>query len=298
MSVFSSTWRCSLAAVAVGTLLGGAAPASAQDQPAGRSARASAPSSSEQDQLRQQLQSIRQRVEQLTKEGEGERAEVDRLKQEAQAIMARLSSRGPEAGPGQRRREPGPAGPGRGNPEQEKVRQQLQSLRQKIEQLEREGKHDEAESVKREAKAIYSRLAPRGPEAGPGQRCREAGPGDRTREAGLPGGRPLPPEDMAARIQHLRIAADNLKAAGLGREADGILQMAERMQSAATGGARPGRDGRPGPTPGMAPGPRGPANLVNPREVEELRGAVGEIARQMQQLREEMHRLAERNEKR
>jgi hypothetical protein len=103
---------------------------------------------------------------------------------------------------------------------------------------------------------------------------------------------------MAARVQHLRVAADNLKAAGLGREADGILQMAERMQAACSGDARQGRDGRPGPTPGAGPAPRGPAGSVNPREIEELRGAVGEIARQMQQLREEMHRLAERNEKR
>lgn len=79
---------------------------------------------------------------------------------------------------------------------------------------------------------------------------------------------PLPPEERERRRHHLRIAADNLRAAGMHELAERLLREAE---------------GRPG-MPGLPPGPPGP-------QPPELARALHDLTAQVQQLRREVEEL-------
>jgi beta-lactamase regulating signal transducer with metallopeptidase domain len=141
-----------------------------------------------------------------------------------------------------------------------------------------------------------------------------AGPG-----AGGPG-RPDGRGDLENKISHLRAAAENLRAAGMGEQADGILRMVERMRAAQREGMAPGRPGPGGPPPrdGMGPGPGGPPPRDGqgpgryspggpspregmgpggpegaPREIMELRTEVQEMRREMRELRDQVKHLVE-----
>jgi len=244
MSTLKTSWRCSLAATALWALLGNnPCQAVADDQPAEKSPSAA----TDRDKLHQQLQSMSQRIQQLEKDGKHDEAE--RLKREAKELYTKMSPHRPEAGP---------PGSNPSNPEREKLRQHWLSLRQKVEQLKKEGRHDEAEHLKREVQEIQADLYPRPPEAG--------SPASRRPQTSS--------REMEAKLQHLRAAAENLRAAGFGEQADNITKMMQRLQGEAREGSRPR--------------PESP-----PREIMELRSEVQQMRREMQELREQLKRLIE-----
>ncbi len=146
MSVVSNSWRCSLAAAALWTILGAAlVPATADDQPA-----KAAPAAVDRQQAEQQLRSIKEKVAQLEKDGKHDEAE--KLKQQAHEIAVKLRDAGGRTPSSQ---------PAVSGPEAEKIRAQLKDISQKVAQLEKDGKHEEAERLKHEAMALYSKLNPR-----------------------------------------------------------------------------------------------------------------------------------------
>lgn len=243
MSMLKTSWRCSLAATALWALLGNnPSQAVADDRPAEKSP----PAATDRDQLRRQLQAISQQVQQLEKEGKHDEAE--RLKREARELYTKMSPHRPEAGP---------PGSNPSNPEREKLRQHWLSLKQKVEQLEKEGKRDEAERLKREMQEMQAKLYPHGAEAGAAASRRPQASGE-----------------TEAKLQHLRAAAENLRAAGFGEQADNIAKMMQRLQGEAREGGRPR--------------PESP-----PREIMELRSEVQQMRREMQELREQLKRLIE-----
>ena len=268
MSVLQNSWRCSLVATALWTMLGTApAPATAADPPAG-----TPPAAADRAKVDQQLRELSQKVQQLEKDGKHD--EAQKLKQAARELIAKL--RGNSAVP--------PSAVS--GPEAEKIRAQLKEIGPKVAQLEKEGKHEEAERLKHEAMALYSKLNPRASAGGvPGgpdreqirqqmqalhekmekavqagdrkeiERLRTAAEELQRMVAGREGGPRRPPAggDADARIQHLRTAAENLMAAGCQPEAQHVMQMIEQMRGARGGegrprdvGARSGQDSRRG----------------------------------------------------
>jgi hypothetical protein len=376
MSVVSNSWRCSLVATALWTMLTAApAPAVADDQPVKGPEVAA-----DREKIEQQLRSIKETVAQLEKEGKHDEAE--KLKREAHEMMSKFhASQGGATAP-----QPPTAGP-----EAEKIRGRLKELGEKVAQLEKEGKHDEAEHLKNEARAILSKLNPHeGPMGAPGgpeaemirgrlkeigekvaqlekegkhedaQRLKNeagaiysrlnphadagAGPGrpegdqqlrqqmqaihERIEKA-MQEGKPevaqrlkqeaealmrakmsQPGGNGDARMEHLRAAAENLMAAGCEPEARHVMQMISQMQGERSGEKRPRDEGRareeprargePQPSPDGRRGERSPAP-PNPREngnapaVQELRGQIEQMRREMRELREELNRANSNN---
>jgi phage shock protein A len=237
--------------------------------------------SPEREQMYRQLQAMKQKVEELEKQGKHDEAE--HVKREASELMQKFRRGGPESGP---------AGAPLAEPEREKLRQQLQAIRQKVEQLEREGKHEDADRLKQEAQAIMARMYPRGSEPGPGAR--------RSPSSG----------DVEARVQHLRAAAENLKAAGLQADADRLLRMAEQIKNEPRSESRPNyepttrrtaasdvrnearSEGRP--NEGRRPPADSRSGPGAGNGVQELRSELQQMHREIQELREQIKRLAER----
>jgi hypothetical protein len=226
-----------------------AIPASAEDRP-GPGA------SPNREQIEQRLHAVKERIMQLEKEGKHD--EAQRLKQEAyQMIQKARGAEGDRARP-----DSAPRGA-----EAEKIRDRLKEMSQKIAQLEKEGKHDEARRLKEEAQAIMRRIS--------GQ----------SREAAPPAG-----GNREARLRHLRAAAENLKAAGFEAEAQHVMQLIHRAESE-THGER----GRPAPEAPRdraherpAPGPAREHEI--PPAVRELHRQVEQMQREMRELREELKR--------
>ena len=369
MGVLKSSWRCSLAATALCAILASdsgqasAEPQPGERQPAERQAAerpraerqpaerqpserpraerqpaerqpAAAQNSPERDKLREQMQAMKAKVEQLEKEGKHEEAE--KVKREAHEILSKLYPQGAERG--------------QASPEREKVREQLQAMKQKVEQLEKEGKHEEAEKVKREAHELMGRMNPHGREGGPAgpesEKLRERlqamkqkieqlekegkheeaaavkreaqammGRMSRGGEGAPAGGSRQGPGDMSARIQHMRMAAENLKAAGLEPEAQHVMQMIEHIQRGGGEGrphaeGRAREEGRPHPEgqtrgegrsrgegqpmPGRSP--RGEGG--SPHEVQELQNQIQKMHHEMEELREQLKRSGDRPQQR
>jgi hypothetical protein len=246
MGVLTTSWRGWFAATALWALLGtGPNPATAQDKPAEKPPAGPNASQGEREKMYQHLQDVRKKLEQFEKEGKREDAEA--MRREARQIMAKLSpQRSPEA-----------KGPGM-SPERERMYRRLQEIRQKVEQLEKEGKHEDAQHLKREADEMVAKF-----------RAHEGGPH----------GSPAMTEKMA-RLQHLRVAAENLKAAGMEQEARHVMELAERVQREMPEGPAP-MHGEPG----------------NPqRALEEMHGQMQQMHREMQELREQVKHLIERSE--
>ena len=270
------------------------------------------PTGADRQKLEQQVQSMREKIQQLEKEGKHD--EAQKLYREARELMAKL--RGPAA-------QPGAAGP-----EAEKIQAQLREMHEKIVKAEQEGKHDEAQRLKTEARALYSKLNPRaGASAGNVgperqrlyeqmralhekiEKAKQEGKSEEVqrlmREAeelraklsppggNAYGGRQRPGGDREARLQHLRAAAENLKAAGCEPEAQHVMEMIQRMQAERGGeGSRPRAGGQPERGATVPPG----ASTANPgayataSAIQELRSQMEEMRREMHQLREELNR--------
>ncbi len=318
MSVLSNSWRCSLVATALWTMLGtGPAPAAAGDQPA-----STPPAAADREKIEQQLRSISEKVQQLEKDGKHDDAE--KLKHEARELYTKLRG-GPTAHQ-----------PGVSAPEAEKIRAQVKEMSQKADQLDKDGKHDDAQRVRTEARALYGKLNPRaGAAAIPGgpereqlyqqmrairekiEKAKQEGkPEDVQRlikeaealrgklypQGGFGSSRPQSGGDREARMQHLRAAAENLKAAGCEPEAQHVMQMIERMRAEGGGEGRLRAESRlPGQGRGSAPAPgaatENSGQYATAPAIQELRGQVEQMRREMRELREQLNQAKSSQQK-
>jgi len=178
----------------------------------------------------------------------------------------------------------GARGPQR--PDAEALRQRLNEIRERVERLRDEGMTDEIERLRDEARQLMRR----------GDALREG-----FRGRGGPGvvGRAGMAEHMR-RMMHLRMAMENLRAAGLTEMADKVREQLEALQREHPELKRPegGRfEGRPWQRPGREAGPEGagrqPAALP---ELQELREQMQRMHREMQEMREQMRQRGERRE--
>ncbi|MCL4201937.1 MAG: hypothetical protein KJ000_05540 [Pirellulaceae bacterium] len=159
-------------------------------------------------------------------------------------------------------RELQPPAPGR-----ERLLARLEEVKAAFRRAQEAGRADEAERLEREGRELMQML---------GQR-----PGDRPH--GQPGD-----EDVQRRMQHLRTAIENLRAAGLHAQAEALAREGERLAR----GERPetaGPDRRPdAPRDVPAPGPH------LERAVMELRGQVQELRGQLEEIRQHLREMSER----
>lgn len=86
---------------------------------------------------------------------------------------------------------------------------------------------------------------------------------------------PIPLEERERRMHHLRIAAENLRAAGMHELAERLLR---------------GAEGRPG-MPGLPPGPPGPQPPELARALHDLAAQVQQLRREVEELRGQVRRL-------
>ncbi len=102
--------------------------------------------------------------------------------------------------------------------------ERLQALRQRIMQLRQEGRMEEAERLEREARQSIELLH------------KHHGGDDPHRH---------PPEEAERRMHHLRVAAENLHAAGFHEQAEKLVEQAQRLAAARkVRPMDPGHDGR------------------------------------------------------
>jgi beta-lactamase regulating signal transducer with metallopeptidase domain len=182
----------------------------------------------------------------------------------------------------------GPRGPQR--PDAEALRQRMQEIRERVERLREEGKTDEVERLKEEARQLMRR----------GDALREG-----FRGRGGPGfeGRPEMTEPLR-RMIHLRMAMDNLRAAGLTEMADKVRDQLEALQREHPQMKMPEGnrlEGRPWQRFSREPGPQaaseGPGRQpTGTPELQELREQMQRMHREVQELREQMRQRGERRE--
>jgi len=138
---------------------------------------------------------------------------------------------------------------------------------EEIKELRRLGEDREAERLERERNSIRERI----------QMAREQG--DLPRPPMLrEGGRMDAPIESERRMQHLRVAIENLRAAGLPDEAARLERVARQMQMGPM-------DGQPGMPGEMRPGGQGAPNQERmdrmEADIRELRQMVRELQRQL-----------------
>ena len=152
-------------------------------------------------------------------------------------------------------------------PNRERIQARVEELKAAHRRAQEAGRADEAERLAREARELMQTLEHRS--------------GDR------PAARPEG-EEAQRRLQHLRAAIENLRAAGLNDQANALAHDAERLAR----GERPAV-----PESGRRPdGPRDvPAAAPQlERAVQELRGQVQEMRQQMEEMRQHLKALAEK----
>jgi beta-lactamase regulating signal transducer with metallopeptidase domain len=183
----------------------------------------------------------------------------------AERVGAEIRQRQQRLGrPGERPR------PDQPRPDREQLKGRLAELRAKIDRLVQEGRHELAERLEGEAREIIELLEGR-PEPPP----------------------PGPGEELQRRIGHLKVAIENLHAAGLHDQAEGLVREVDRLIE-----EHRGLIGRP-PEPPRPPEPRErpvPPELAERLEqqgqaIRELHGAVNELREQISQLREMVQQL-------
>lgn len=193
--------------------------------------------------LIERLEELERAHEKAVRAGHGK--EAARIEREAREIMETLD----------RRHSPCPD-----RPDMRPLIKRLEELEREIAEAVEADREEEVEALKREAHGI-AKLLERG---------------------GRPGPPRMPDDDIARRMRHVHMAADNLRAAGFPEQAERLIHDAEcalREQHE--------RERRPqGPPPG--PG------------VEELREEVQQMRREMHEMREQLEELLkrERNAKR
>lgn len=213
------------------------------------------------------------------------RGELGRLEEKAQAIKRELGDRGPDHDDQARelhgalgeihgrmeqiRRELGGPQPDRDRPrpDRERLAGRLEELKRAIGRLMEEGKRDEANRLEREAHEILQLLKqePRGPRDRP----------------------PAPAEDLQRRIHHVKVAIENLHAAGLHDVAERLAQDLDRR--IAEHRERFGGLPEPPRPPERREGPQPPGPVV-----EELRGQMHELRREVEELRRLLKEVLQR----
>ncbi len=139
--------------------------------------------------------------------------------------------------------------------ERDELARRVDELMEAHERAAREGRHEEAERLLREAKQIRRNLARHGD--------RPEGPPPEERE------------EMERRMHHVRVAVENLHAAGFHEQAD---QLAQQMKRLLHGRPEPG----PPPRDPRREGPAHPEGLE--RVLHELHGAIGQLNERMEAL--------------
>jgi len=220
--------------------------------------------------LEERAAAVRRKLEGAVREhGEGHPAvrelagELGRLEGRMREIAAAARGEGP------RPDRPRPDRPRPDQPRPPELRQ-LEELERQIHRLSEAGRHEEAEALKRRGRELMEAM-----------RRRQA---DRPPERDRPG----PGPDMERRIHHLRVAVENLHAAGLHDQAEMLARQLERMMHGGPGPDRPHPEMRP-----MGPPPEGPERMIH-----ELRGQVEELRHQMEEMRRVLQELLERERER
>jgi len=134
----------------------------------------------------------------------------------------------------------------------------LEEIRRQIARLSEAGHHEEAEQLKREGRELLQRMQQRRPD------------------------RPGPDADFQRRMDHIRVAAENLHAAGMPDAAEQLMRDAERMMAEMHGQPQPPRH------------PDGPPPEEIHRIIGELHGQMEQMHREMQEMREQLQHLMER----
>jgi hypothetical protein len=199
--------------------------------------------------LMEQGMAIKKQIEGLKEGQDGERREL-------QAKLEALTQQFRElAGP---RGDPNP-GP---RPDAAPLVRRLEQIKGELQELGEAGKPEQVERLRNEANELMAKL--RGPDRAPG--------------------RPEDPADVQRRLQHLRVAVENLHAAGLPDVAENVMRLTERLQQGE--GRRP--DGQPRPEGAARRGPEqgGPG-------VQDIRNEVQQMRREMQELREMLKQTIE-----
>ena len=151
----------------------------------------------------------------------------------------------------------------------EQAAKHIQEMEFKIGMLVKEKEFEKAEAVRRELNKLKAQL----------------GMAERP-QPGAPAG---PQAEIERRLAHVRVAVENLHAAGMHEHAERVKQDAERMMrelhEQAERREREAREHREGPRPGAEP------------RVEALLDQLHQMHREVQELREMVKRLSERERK-
>jgi hypothetical protein len=215
----------------------------------------------ERDDLAERAHHVEREMQELGEkapERRGElRAELDRIAREVREIEENLHR-------------------GRARLEEVNLQHRIEDMKRRIHSLSEEGRHEEAERMKQEGRRMWAEFE---------QRRRR-------------GDRPGPPHpELERRMHHLRVAIENLRAAGMHDAAQRLVELSEQfMREHAPGVPHPPH--RPDPhsphhePPGHMDRPPMPGHAMN--EVEQLRHEVRQMREEMRELREALKRQAER----
>ena len=153
------------------------------------------------------------------------------------------------------------------NRENREGMERLEAMERELRGLRESGQHERAEQLEREMHELHRRL-----------------------QAPREGDRPGPPPELQARLEHLHVAMENLRAAGLHDQAEQIARQIEELTREHTPGPPVGRDPHMQP-PGPRPEPHGEIVDQLRGQIEQLRRENEEMRRMMQELREAQERF-------
>lgn len=227
------------------------------------------------EEAREKLASLQRKAEELKAEGRDE--EARKITGEAAELRAQIDPKESDPRADRQKRV-------------QELNRELDSLKTELKELSAEGRADEAARVKerfsrleRELDCLRARRnADRDDPPRPKPRRERPPRPERNRENLQPrvDGQGSPPDapDMPNRLRHLRLAIENLHAAGLHEMAEHLTQEAEKMRGQLRDAPSP---------PHGPPGPRPLEGELAPlrEQIQELRRAVEEMRRQLEQLR-------------
>lgn len=200
-----------------------------------------------------------QEIENL--ERQAQKLKADGRHEEAREIMSKIDRLLARDKAGEIQGEPRDPGS-----RQHDLKRKLTESQRELKRLRKAGHHDQAMALERRVDQLESELRQFEPREG----FRNE-PGQPKKESGLP-------EEAQRRLHHLKIAIENLHAAGMHDPAERLTQEAERLRQAMD---------RRRPAPGREPGGdvlRGELNGLR-QELRELRQAVQELRVQMERLK-------------
>jgi chemotaxis protein histidine kinase CheA len=281
----------------------------------------SAAESSSPEELRAEAAKLIAKAQDLKAEGSGE--EATRLVKKAESLQEEAA---------QAEKQPRAKRGGEGEPRRD-AKREINELRARFQELEAAGKTEEAAEVKRRLSELQERIAPerkrqllaqreerregaREPEPSPRQ-PRRPEPGVRRPEPRGDGRAPqiegwrLPMDERERRLQHLSVAIENLRAAGMHEIAGRLEGEAERIRQEFRPEGRPvpprGPDQprdfarRDGPIPPGRMGPDGrrvapeasePRHPGVPGGIAELQDEISQLRQAVQELRRHLEELS------